>query len=46
VQSCPEQEWSEMRQAGQEFLRSAAFRSFTDDAFAECMTDVLRESLM
>jgi Glycosyltransferase family 10 (fucosyltransferase) C-term len=46
LQSCPEPEWAEMRQAGQNFLRSAAFRSFTDEAFAERMTDVLRNILM
>ena len=45
LQACPEQEWEEMRQAGQTFLRSAAFRSFTDQAFAERMTEVLRKSL-
>lgn len=43
LQSCPEPEWGEMRQAGQNFLRSAAFRSFTDNAFAERMTEVLRK---
>jgi hypothetical protein len=46
LQSCREQEWNGMRQAGQKFLRSATFRSFTDEAFAERMTDVLREILM
>jgi hypothetical protein len=46
LQSCPEPEWGEMRQAGQEFLHSAAFRSFTDEAFAERMTDVLKAILM
>jgi hypothetical protein len=46
LQSCREQEWNEMRQAGQKFLRSATFRSFTDEAFAERMTDVLKEILM
>ena len=36
LQSCPEPEWSEMRQRrDKKFLRSAAFRSFTDEAFAE-----------
>jgi len=42
LQACPEAEWQEMREAGQDFLRSAGFQSFTDEAFAECMTDVLR----
>ena len=46
LQSCPEREWDEMRQAGQEFLRSAKFRSFTDEAFADCMTDVLKNVLL
>ena len=46
LQSCPEREWEAMREAGQKFLDSAAFRSFTDDAFAERMTDVLRKVLM
>jgi hypothetical protein len=46
LQSCPEPEWGEMRQAGQKFLHSAAFRSFTDEAFAERMTDVSRNILM
>ena len=46
LQSCPEPEWSEMRQAGQDFLRSAVFRSFTDEAFAERMTNVLKNVLM
>ena len=46
LQSCREPEWEEMRQAGQEFLSSAAFRPFTDEAFAERMTDVLRKTLM
>jgi Glycosyltransferase family 10 (fucosyltransferase) C-term len=46
LQSCPEPEWTEMRDAGQNFLRSAAFQSFTDEAFAERMTDVLRKILM
>jgi hypothetical protein len=46
LQSCPEREWEEMRQAGQEFLRSAAFRSFTDKAFADRMTDVLKNVLL
>jgi hypothetical protein len=41
LRCCPEPEWQEMRQAGQKFLRSAAFQSFTDEAFAERMTDVL-----
>jgi glycosyl transferase family 10 (putative fucosyltransferase) len=45
LQSCPEPEWKEMRHAGQEFLRSSGFDPFTDDAFAERMTDVLRELL-
>ena len=40
LQSCLEPEWREMREAGQEFLRSAGFRSFTDEAYAERMTDV------
>jgi hypothetical protein len=46
LQSCPEPEWEAMREAGQKFLSSATFRSFTDDAFAERMTDVLKEILM
>jgi hypothetical protein len=46
LQSCPESEWREMREAGQKFLRSAAFRSFTDEAFAQRMTDVLRNILI
>ena len=46
LRSCPEPEWEEMRQAGQKFLHSAAFRPFTDDAFAERMTDVLKKILM
>jgi hypothetical protein len=45
LQSCPEPEWREMRQAGQNFLRSAAFQTFTDEAFAERMTAVLTEIL-
>jgi hypothetical protein len=46
LQSCPEPEWGEMRQAGQEFLRSPKFQSFTDEAFAERMIDVLKNILM
>ena len=46
LSNCPEWEWREMREAGQKFLRSAVFQSFTDEAFAERMTDVLREILM
>ena len=46
LQSCPELEWGEMREAGQKFLRSAAFQSFTDEAFAERLTDVLKNILM
>jgi hypothetical protein len=46
LQSCPELEWREMREAGQRFLRSAAFESFTDDTFAERMTDVLKRILV
>jgi len=46
LQSCPEPEWRQMREAGQNLLRSAAFQSFTDEAFAERMTDVLRKVLM
>ena len=46
LQSCQEAEWTEMREAGQKFLRSATFRLFTDDAFAERMTDVLQNILM
>jgi len=46
LHSCAEPEWTEMREAGQKFLSSAAFRSFTDEAFAERMTDVLRKFLM
>ena len=46
LQSCAEPEWEEMREAGQKFLRSAAFQSFTDDAFSERMTDVLKNILM
>jgi hypothetical protein len=45
LQSCPEPEWREMREAGQEFLRSAAFWSWTDDAFADLMAHVLRNIL-
>jgi len=43
LQSCPEVEWQAMRQAGQKFLGSAAFQSFTDEAFAQRMTDVLKK---
>jgi hypothetical protein len=46
LQSCPELEWGEMREAGQKFLCSVAFQSFTDEAFAERMTDVLKNILM
>ena len=46
LQSCPEPEWAETREAGQNFLRSQAFQSFTDEAFAERMTDVLKNILM
>ncbi len=46
LQSCPEPKWAEMREAGQNFLRSPAFRSFTDEAFAQRMTDVLKNILM
>ena len=46
LQSCQEPEWSEMRQAGQNFLHSDAFHLFTDEAFAERMTDVLKKILM
>jgi glycosyl transferase family 10 (putative fucosyltransferase) len=46
LQSCPEPEWAKMRQAGQKFLHSAAFQSFTDEAFAQCMTDVLKKVLL
>jgi hypothetical protein len=46
LQSCPEPEWEKMREAGQKFLPSAALRSFTDEAFAEIMTNVLRKILM
>ena len=46
LQSCPEGEWGEMRDAGQNFLRSAVFQSFTDDAFAERTTNVLKNILM
>ena len=46
LQSCPEPEWAAMREAGQKFLGSAAFRSFTDDAFADRMTEVLKPFLM
>jgi hypothetical protein len=46
LQSCPEKEWQEMREAGQEFLRSAAFQSFADEAFANRMNDVLRKFLL
>jgi len=46
LQSCPQPEWAEMRQAGQKFLRSAAFQSFTDEAFAGRMIDVLKNTLM
>jgi hypothetical protein len=46
LQSCPEPEWEEMRQAGQKFLRSAPFQPFTDEAFVERMTDVLKNILM
>jgi len=45
LRSCPEPEWNEMRQAGQNFLRSPAFQPFTDEAFAECMTNVLTNIL-
>jgi len=46
LQSCPEREWAAMREAGEKFLNSAAFRLFTDDAFAERMTNVLKKILM
>jgi len=46
LQSCSEPEWNDMRQSGQTFLRSAIFRSFTDEAFAERMTDVLKNILI
>jgi hypothetical protein len=45
LQACPEPEWSQMRAAGQKFLRSASFQSFSDEAFAERMTDVLKAIL-
>jgi hypothetical protein len=43
--NCPESEWRPMRQAGQRFLASEAFRPFSDEAFAERMMDVLKEVL-
>jgi hypothetical protein len=46
LQSCPEPKWRKMREAGQQFLCSAAFRPFTDEVFAQSMTDVLRKVLM
>jgi Glycosyltransferase family 10 (fucosyltransferase) C-term len=46
LQSCAEPEWEEMRQAGRKFLRSRGFQSFTDEAFAQRMTDVLKNILM
>lgn len=46
LRSCPDSEWREMRQAGQQFLGSPAFRSFTDEAFAERMTEVLKRFLV
>jgi hypothetical protein len=45
LKSCPEPEWVEMREAGQEFLHSAAFQPFSDEAFTDCMTEVLNEIL-
>ena len=46
LQSCPETKWQAMRQAGQQFLGSAAFQSFADEAFAKRMNDVLRKFLL
>lgn len=42
---CPEREWSRMRQAGREWLESAAARPFGSEAYAEAATGVLRELL-
>jgi hypothetical protein len=39
--NCPESRWREMREAGREFLASPAFESFSDQAFAMRMTEVL-----
>jgi len=43
--NCPESEWRAMREAGQQFLASGAFKPFSDEAFAERMMDVLKEVL-
>jgi len=43
LNSCPEPEWAAMREAGQQFLKSEAFTPFSDEAFAEQMTEILKK---
>jgi len=41
LRDCPEKEWRNMREAGQEFIHSDKIKPFTDEAFAERMTEIL-----
>lgn len=46
LKSCPESEWLAMREAGQRFLCSEAVQPFSDQAFAETMTAILKKILV
>jgi len=41
ITSCPQAEWEDMRQAGQEFLKTEAARSFSTERFIQQMNGIL-----
>ena len=41
--ACTEQEWLDMRAAGQDFIQSDKFLKFQSDKFAEIATDILKK---
>lgn len=43
LRSCSETEWETMRESGKAYLRSTAFHSFSDEAFAARMVEILRK---
>ena len=43
VKSCQEPEWTRIREAGQNFLRSESARHFIDEVFAEQMMGALKQ---
>ncbi len=40
--ACPEKQWLDMREAGQNFIRSDKFQCFKSNNFAEISTDIIK----